>query len=256
MKVVLELQDQPSNVRRITIRHDIVIGRGSDCNLRLSAPQVSRRHCFLRVGRDSVSVTDLDSSNGTFVDGRRLNAGKRCDIADGAQLALGPILFIVHVHAEAMVADSVRRKSTAGVTNEFPSADSEHHSAQPDELHDDSVTKDGRTDSNPLDSRLEIVDFGRLLSEEILNEDETRAVSRRKATGQPENVDDREPQWTSRIIDSPEFQDDIDVLSIADESLDRAQATFEGNEEFRWFSDEDADDDEIDPNRQNFRKGV
>ena len=105
MKVVLELQDQPSNVRRITIRHDIVIGRGSDCNLRLSAPQVSRRHCFLRVGRSSVSVTDLDSSNGTFVDGRRISAGKRCDIVDGAQLALGPIRFIVHVRAEAVTTD-------------------------------------------------------------------------------------------------------------------------------------------------------
>ncbi len=108
MKVVLELQDQPSNVRRITVRHDIVIGRGSDCNLRLSAPQISRRHCFLRVSRDGVSVTDLDSSNGTYLDGKRLKPGKREDVANGASLSLGPIRFIIHVRDEAVSADVLK----------------------------------------------------------------------------------------------------------------------------------------------------
>lgn len=123
MKVVLELQDQPSNVRRITVRHDIVIGRGSDCNLRLSAPQVSRRHCFLRVGRDSVSVTDLDSSNGTFVDGVRITAGKRHDIANGAQLALGPIRFIIHVRSDVPVAETANVGSTPESKNSTASRD-------------------------------------------------------------------------------------------------------------------------------------
>ncbi len=114
MKVVLELQDQMSNVRKITVRHDIVIGRGADCNLRLSAPQISRRHCFLRVGRDGVSVTDLDSSNGTWVDGRRIDSGVRYDIQDGNFLSLGPIRFLVHVRAEAVSSDLL----TTGVLNE------------------------------------------------------------------------------------------------------------------------------------------
>lgn len=106
MKVVLELQDQPSNVRKVTVRHDIVIGRGADCNLRLSAPQISRRHCFLRVGRDEVSVTDLDSSNGTFVNGKRIPSGTRCQLANGSELSLGPIRFRIHIRDEAAAADS------------------------------------------------------------------------------------------------------------------------------------------------------
>lgn len=97
MKVVLELQEQLANVRRVTVRHDIVIGRGSDCNLRLSAPQMSRRHCFLRVGRDGVSVTDLDSSNGTYVDNKRIKPGERVELKTGSILTLGPINFIVHL---------------------------------------------------------------------------------------------------------------------------------------------------------------
>lgn len=105
MKVVLELQDQLANVRRITVRHDIVIGRGSDCNLRLSSPQVSRRHCFLRVGRDGVSITDLDSSNGTYLNGQRIPSGRRAEVADGARLALGPVQFLVSVRSEVVTAE-------------------------------------------------------------------------------------------------------------------------------------------------------
>jgi pSer/pThr/pTyr-binding forkhead associated (FHA) protein len=322
MKVVLELQDQPSNVRRITIRHDIVIGRGSDCNLRLSAPQVSRRHCFLRVGRDSVSVTDLDSSNGTFVDGRRLHAGKRCEISDGAQLALGPIRFVVHVRAEAVVTESDRRKAAARIGSEYSEADSGHYSAEPPGLNDDSVTADGRSqgtgsaaamdysienggesaephaataghlensvsvsgeatelDPDPMDSRLEIIDFGRLVSDDRSNEEETRAVSLKGISEESEKVEDREPQWKSAIMDSTEFPDDIDVLSMADDSnpnfrLDNEETSLtkdsrspaseeiadvevvperqespnlvgdvsEVNEEFSWFSDDEVDE--------------
>jgi pSer/pThr/pTyr-binding forkhead associated (FHA) protein len=108
MKVVLELQDQPANVRRVMVRHDIVIGRGSDCNLRLSAPQVSRRHCFLRVGRDAVSVTDLDSSNGTYVNGQRIKSGKRYDLTNGSTLGIGPVRFLIHVREEVVSADILK----------------------------------------------------------------------------------------------------------------------------------------------------
>jgi pSer/pThr/pTyr-binding forkhead associated (FHA) protein len=101
MKVVLELQEQLANVRRVTVRHDIVIGRGSDCNLRLSAPQMSRRHCFLRVGRDGVSVTDLDSSNGTYVDNKRIKPGERVELKTGSILTLGPVNFIVHLKEDS-----------------------------------------------------------------------------------------------------------------------------------------------------------
>ncbi|MCA9049743.1 MAG: FHA domain-containing protein [Planctomycetaceae bacterium] len=100
MKIVLELQDQPSNIRKVTVRHDIVIGRGADCNLRLSAPQVSRRHCFLRIGAEGAFVSDLDSSNGTYLNGRKLSSGKRYLLEDGAVLSVGPVKFIARVESD------------------------------------------------------------------------------------------------------------------------------------------------------------
>lgn len=108
MKVVLELLDQNSNIKKVTVRHDIVIGRGAECNLRLSAPQVSRRHCFLRIGSEGAFVSDLDSSNGTFLNGERLSSGTRVNLVNGATLAVGPVKFIAHVRSEVMAADVLR----------------------------------------------------------------------------------------------------------------------------------------------------
>lgn len=270
MKVVLELQDQPSNVRRITVRHDIVIGRGSDCNLRLSAPQVSRRHCFLRVGRDSVSVTDLDSSNGTYVDGARITAGKRYDIVDGAQLALGPIRFIIHMRSEAVAADSARSKMAAGIVNEsrrdsipylqtandggtiaggsgIANSDipMDYHmeqggdSAEPHEPTEDNLGHPflatglaGLISPAPdlMDSRLEIIDFGRRLSEESLSADRTGAVPQGDGFRNSQSDEDEEPQWESAIVDSSDSPEHRDVFSIADgsgvnSSCDREQTS-------------------------------
>lgn len=100
MKVSLELQQQSSNIRRVTVRHDIVIGRGSDCNLRVSAPQVSRRHCFLRIDSNGVAITDLESCNGTWLNGQKTVPGKRYYVEDGMKVAVGPVCFVARITAD------------------------------------------------------------------------------------------------------------------------------------------------------------
>ena len=101
MKVVLELQGQSSSVKKITISHDIVIGRGSDCNLKLVATLISRRHCFLRIKETSASITDLGSSNGTFINGQQLEANKRYKLKEWMKLTIGGVKFLVKVRADA-----------------------------------------------------------------------------------------------------------------------------------------------------------
>ena len=108
MKVVLELLDQNSNIKKVTVRHDIVIGRGAECNLRLSAPQVSRRHCFLRISDEGAFVSDLDSSNGTFLNGQRLTSGTRVELINGATFAVGPVKFVAHVRSEILASEALR----------------------------------------------------------------------------------------------------------------------------------------------------
>ena len=45
----------------------IVIGRGSDCDIRINDHSVSRRHARLQPGAEGHYAVDLQSTNGTFV---------------------------------------------------------------------------------------------------------------------------------------------------------------------------------------------
>lgn len=59
-------------------RHEITIGRDRDCDLVLDHRDVSRRHAQVRlVEHDACVVLDLDSTNGTWINGRRAPRGGR-----------------------------------------------------------------------------------------------------------------------------------------------------------------------------------
>lgn len=49
------------------------IGRALESDLRLSSPYVSRAHAMVAVLQEGVFVSDLDSFNGTFVNGARID---------------------------------------------------------------------------------------------------------------------------------------------------------------------------------------
>ncbi len=49
------------------------IGRGAGCRIRLDFPDVSDRHAFLSVRGNHVEIKDLNSANGTFVNGEEIS---------------------------------------------------------------------------------------------------------------------------------------------------------------------------------------
>ena len=53
----------------------VVVGRHRRCDIRIASPRVSRRHCWLALDRDGVLVRDLGSTNGTRINGRRVDRG-------------------------------------------------------------------------------------------------------------------------------------------------------------------------------------
>ena len=53
-----------------------VIGRSEDCDLVVQESAVSSRHCRLTHKADGFTVEDLNSTNGTFVNGARIEAGQ------------------------------------------------------------------------------------------------------------------------------------------------------------------------------------
>jgi pSer/pThr/pTyr-binding forkhead associated (FHA) protein len=53
----------------------VVVGRHRWCHVRIASPRVSRRHCRLALDSDGVLVRDLGSTNGTRINGRRVDRG-------------------------------------------------------------------------------------------------------------------------------------------------------------------------------------
>ncbi|MCV2392818.1 DUF3662 domain-containing protein [Actinotalea sp. M2MS4P-6] len=69
-----------------------VIGRGSDADIIVDDPGVSRRHLEIRVTTDGVIASDLGSTNGLYVEGHQVPAAT---LVDGNTLTIGrtQILF-------------------------------------------------------------------------------------------------------------------------------------------------------------------
>ncbi|MDO4888531.1 MAG: DUF3662 and FHA domain-containing protein [Actinomycetaceae bacterium] len=63
-----------------------VIGRGSECDITVDDTGISRRHIELRVTPHGVVVTDLGSTNGSFVEGHRITAAT---LVDGNTITIG-----------------------------------------------------------------------------------------------------------------------------------------------------------------------
>jgi len=61
------------------------LGRGADSDIRIDDPGVSRHHADVIVGKTAV-IRDLGSTNGTYVNGVRVNEGA---LQDGAKIRLG-----------------------------------------------------------------------------------------------------------------------------------------------------------------------
>jgi predicted component of type VI protein secretion system len=70
----------------------LVIGRGDEATWVILDEDLSRAHAEIRRGWDGVTVVDLDSKNGTRVDGAKLGS-EPVELHDGATLALGDIVM-------------------------------------------------------------------------------------------------------------------------------------------------------------------
>ena len=68
------------------------IGRAPASDFRVDAALVSRLHCRLTAGAAELEVVDLESTNGTFVNGARV---ERAVLKSGDRLSVGKIEFVV-----------------------------------------------------------------------------------------------------------------------------------------------------------------
>lgn len=80
--------------------HEIAIGRSSDLDMVLVEEMVSRRHARITMEQGVVSIEDLGSTNGTFVNGEKI---QRATLHEGDRVLIGTsILKLVSVPAERL----------------------------------------------------------------------------------------------------------------------------------------------------------
>jgi pSer/pThr/pTyr-binding forkhead associated (FHA) protein len=91
---------------------EVVIGRSPYCSLVLDHETLSRVHASLRVVEDGVELSDLGSSNGTFVNGEPVKGPMRVRIGD--EIHLGKVTVWLEV-ASARISAATGRFTAAAV---------------------------------------------------------------------------------------------------------------------------------------------
>jgi pyruvate/2-oxoglutarate dehydrogenase complex dihydrolipoamide acyltransferase (E2) component len=95
MQAVLVMFRSDGERRSFSIARDMtVVGRREDCDLRIPLGEVSRKHCRLVRDGDTLKIEDLGSSNGTFLNGRRVQEAL---LSPGDSIQVGPVVFVLQI---------------------------------------------------------------------------------------------------------------------------------------------------------------
>jgi predicted component of type VI protein secretion system len=112
MKVRLVVEKGRTRTREVRLRlPQTTIGRQRGCGVRIPSQQVSRRHCLLTMQDGYLTVEDLDSVNGTLLNGQKITG--RQVVRPGDRLEVGPIGFVVEYQ---LTREAVDRMANGGPT--------------------------------------------------------------------------------------------------------------------------------------------
>ena len=88
----LVVQKGPDKGRSFVLSQKAIIGRDLNIDITLADTQISREHLQVEVKGEKITIKDLGSSNGTFVDDKKVKEARiRCDQA----VRIGQTVFTV-----------------------------------------------------------------------------------------------------------------------------------------------------------------
>lgn len=81
----------------VQINGSIIIGRASFCDIYFDDLKMSGQHFALLVQKGGIFLSDLNSTNGTFVDGKPVEAGPEVTVpvANGSTIEAGSVTFVI-----------------------------------------------------------------------------------------------------------------------------------------------------------------
>lgn len=111
-RYVLRGVSGPTFGRSFGVAGEMVFGRQADCDVCIPIGEISRRHARIKPVPDGVLVEDLDSANGTYINGKRVRSGM---LHPGEELGLDTVRFMLLVPgAETVPVAPVPREESRG----------------------------------------------------------------------------------------------------------------------------------------------
>jgi pSer/pThr/pTyr-binding forkhead associated (FHA) protein len=109
----------PSLIPSLSFRGDeMVIGRDAGCGFVVDLPTVSSRHARLKRSGDRISIEDLTSSNGTFVNGQRID--REVAVKAGDVIGLGSHAMLLAVEPGTAAEEDALEFCEAGPSEDAP----------------------------------------------------------------------------------------------------------------------------------------
>jgi len=95
----------------------VVIGRAVEADISVPAEEISRRHALVKPTPDGLSVEDLGSSNGTYINNKRVKEGF---LGPGDELRLDAVRFILVAPGMEMAQRTARLVTPSTATEPAP----------------------------------------------------------------------------------------------------------------------------------------
>lgn len=105
--------------RYVLSNKPLIVGRGESCDIRVEDPSVSRQHAKIAPGAEGFYATDMDSTNGTFVNDV---PATMCKLKDGDYLRVGNCIcrFLAGGNVEAQYHEEIYRLMIFDALTEIP----------------------------------------------------------------------------------------------------------------------------------------
>jgi pSer/pThr/pTyr-binding forkhead associated (FHA) protein len=120
-RLIVRRGPQPNQIFELT-QSDITIGRDIINDITISDPEVSRQHCQLTKSDDGYTITDNDSTNGTFINGERLYGSQLLN--NGDSIGFGETVVISYAVTLLPSAKPSDKSPTDPARKEEPAAQS------------------------------------------------------------------------------------------------------------------------------------
>ncbi len=104
-EAVLIANNGPLNGQQWVIDGSLIIGRDADCDIVIPDRQVSRRHAQIKKGNNGITLEDLDSKNGTFLNNQPVSEPVKLIEADEIAIALTQTFLFLSSDATMPLSD-------------------------------------------------------------------------------------------------------------------------------------------------------